>query len=356
MTIRRASPLLLALLAAVCFGASTPCAKLLLGSIDPIPLAALLYLGSGVILALYLGITRRCMPAARAEARLTRADLPWLLGAILVGGVAAPVVLLLSLRQTPAATASLLLNFEGVATTLIAAVVFREHIGARVWWAILLVTAACAVLSVETHGTWGISLGAFGVLATCICWGIDNNVTRQISDKDPLTIVMMKGLCAGSFSLGLALLLHRPFPGVLPGLWAALLGSVGYGLSIVLFIFALRSLGAARTSGLFASAPFVGALLSFFLLHEAPGWQFLLAAPLLLLGVLLLLREPHAHPHQHTPTAHEHRHRHDDAHHAHHAPHEGVAPEACHTHPHAHAPLVHTHPHTPDFHHRHAHE
>ncbi len=351
------SPLIYASLAALCFGASTPLAKWLLGrDIDPVPLAALLYLGSGLGLAIYKGLQRWGLLSRRIEAPITHHDLPWLVGAVLAGGVAAPIVLMVSLRQTPAATASLLLNFEGVATTLIAALVFREYIGARVWWAILIITAACMVLTVDLQAAWGISLGAVGILASCVLWGIDNNVTRQIAEKDPLTIVMVKGLGAGSVSMCLALLLHKPLPSLTSSLLTMALGVVGYGMSIVLFILAMRSLGAARTSGYFASAPFIGMLLAFALLDERLTLQFMFAVPLLIFGVILLAHESHQHEHHHLPEEHEHRHRHDDEHHAHtHAEGESVPPGVYHTHSHTHSALQHSHPHTPDLHHRHKH-
>ncbi|MHB9132709.1 MAG: DMT family transporter [Armatimonadota bacterium] len=353
---RRYSPIIFALLAAACFGASTPFAKLLLGDIDPIPLASLLYLGCGFGLALIKGIQRIRRRSEQKEAPVTRRDLPWLLGAIFAGGVAAPIVLMISLQHTPAATATLLLNFEGVATTLIAGLVFREHIGPRVWWAILIITVACSVLSVDPHTAWGISLGAIGVLGACALWGVDNNVVRQIADKDPLTIAILKGFGAGGFSLVLALLLHKPLPTLTSSLWAMLLGGIGYGVSIVFFILALRSLGAARTSGYFASAPFIGMLLSFALLREGITWQFLLAVPLLIFGVVLLAQESHLHDHQHRPDEHEHRHRHDDEHHAHaHDEETEASPEEYHTHSHIHSALQHAHPHLPDMHHRHTH-
>lgn len=352
----RYTPVILAFLAATCFGASTPFAKLLLGNIDPIPLAALLYLGCGVGLALYRGFLHIFRRSAPTEAPLIRRDFPWLLGAILAGGVAAPIVLMISLRHTPAATATLLLNFEGVATTVIAALAFREHIGTRIWWAILIIAIACVVLTIDIYAAWGISLGAVGVLGACALWGVDNNVTRQIAEKDPHTIVMTKGLCAGSVSLVLALLLHKPLPGLVFSLQAMAVGSIGYGASIVLFILAMRHLGAARTSGYFASAPFVGMLLSFLLLRESITVQFILAVPLLMYGVILLARESHLHEHQHELEEHAHRHRHDDDHHAHeHAEGEEMSPDTDHAHPHLHSALQHAHPHAPDLHHRHAH-
>ena len=199
-------------------------------------------------------------------------------------------------------------------------------------------------------------MGALGVLAACALWGVDNNFTRNISAKNPLIIVAVKGLGAGLFSLILALMVWQPLPNIWAGLGAMALGSVSYGLSISLFIWALRDLGAARTSALFSSAPFIGSLLSFWLLREAVDLQFLLALPLMLAGTALLMTERHAHYHHHDFLFHEHRHRHDDDHHQHqHAPDE-IPASGWHSHPHEHQPRTHEHPHTPDLHHRHTHE
>lgn len=292
---------------------------------------------------------------AGVEAPVSKADVPWLVGTVLSGGVAAPMVLLFSLRNTPAATASLLLNFEGVATTLIAALIFREAIGRRIWWAIACVTAASILLSWDVSGEWGISVGAVGVLGACILWGIDNNLTRNISAKDPISIITIKGLGAGSFALILALITRNPFPGPVTALGAMLLGSVSYGLSIILFIFAMRSLGAARTSALFGTAPFVGTLLSFLIFGEAPSMLFLVSLPMMILGAVLLLGEQHAHQHSHTPFQHDHRHTHHDDHHLHeHSPGE-IPPGGSHSHLHQHRAMEHSHPHAPDIHHRHQH-
>jgi drug/metabolite transporter (DMT)-like permease len=345
-----------ALLAAVLFGASPPVAKLLLGMIEPIPLAGLLYLGSGVGLLLFRGIQHIVGQSARVEAGITKADIPWLTGAILAGGVAAPIMLMFSLRTTPAATASLLLNFEGVATALIAALVFKEAIGGRIWWAVACITVASVLLSLDLSGEWGISLGAPGVLCTCALWGLDNNFTRNISAKDPLSIVTIKGLGAGGFSLILALILQTSFPKPLAALGALLLGNLSYGISIALFILAMRDLGAARTSAFFGTAPFVGALISFLLFQEFPNVLFLISLPIMIVGAVLLLGEEHAHKHVHAVIEHDHRHRHDDGHHAHgHA--EGEIPaNGFHSHPHVHEAVEHLHPHKPDIHHRHDHE
>lgn len=349
-----------ALAAAILFGINAPLSKLLLapsalGEVAPIPMAALLYLGSGLGATALLALQRR-RASDESEARLQRSDWPWLVGALLAGGVAAPIVLMFSLRVTSGATASLLLNFEGVATTLIAVLVFREAIGRRVWCAVGLITAASMVLSWEPSGRFGFSLGALGVLGACVFWGVDNNFTRNISAKNPLTIVAVKGLGAGTFSLVLALLVGQPLPTVGAALGAMVLGSVSYGLSIMFFILTLRDLGAARTSALFGSAPFIGALIAFLVLGEVVRAQFLVALPLMLAGTALLVTEHHAHEHRHSFLVHEHRHRHDDGHHDHEHGSSKAPSGDWHSHPHEHFPQTHEHPHTPDLHHRHEHE
>ena len=342
-----------AALAAILFGASAPLAKLLLGEIQPIPLAALLYLGSGIGMLLFRAVRNRAMPKGEAEARINRADLPWLTGAILTGGVAAPIVLLFGLRNTPAATASLLLNFEGAATMLIAGVFFREAIGRRVGVAIACVTGASILLSWPSQGEWDISLGALGILVACILWGLDNNFTRNISAKDPTSIVMIKGLAAGSFSLALAVFLGQGFPGAVAILSGLLLGSVSYGLSIMLFVSAMRALGAVRTSALFSVAPFVGAALSLLIFRDNLGASMLIALPLMVIGAALLIGEDHAHVHLHIASTHEHRHSHDDDHHTH--GHDDLSVGAIHSLAHHHPSVNHAHAHTPDIHHRHEH-
>lgn len=344
--------ILRALVAALLFGASAPLAKLLLGEVEPIPLAAFLYLGSGFGLLVVKLFQRRQPAGVQAEAQLVRADLGWLAGALLAGGVAAPIVLLFSLKSTPAATASLLLNFEGVATTLIAFFIFKESISRRAWWAIALITTASILLSLNFNAEWGISLGTVGIIAACVLWGLDNNFTRNISAKDPLVIVTLKGLGAGSFSLVLALILGASFPSWKVVLGALALGSLSYGASIVLFIHALRGLGAARTSALFSTAPIAGILLSILIFRELPGWLFLAALPLMVLGTLFLVNDEHQHAHVHHEVVHEHAHTHDDGHHLH--EHADGTP-GKHSHVHRHEEMAHTHHHMPDLHHRHVH-
>jgi len=346
------SSIIQALIAALLFGVSAPLAKLLLGEIEPIPLAAFLYLGSGLGLLgikLFQHINQQGLDS---EAQIKKPDYLWLAGAIFSGGVAAPITLLFSLKNTPAATASLLLCFEGVATTLIAFFAFKESISRRAWWAIALITLASIFLSINLNAEWGFSLGALGIIAACILWGIDNNFTRNISAKDPLIIVTIKGLGAGSFSLGMAMVLGNKFPAWEVVLGALVLGSLSYGVSIVLFIHAMRGLGAARTSALFSTAPIAGIILSLLLFQEFPSWLFLVAIPFMLIGTLFLVNEQHEHQHIHKMIVHEHSHVYNDGHHQHN--HEGEFAQK-HSHVHQHDELDHAHHHMPDLHHRHIH-
>lgn len=340
------------LFAALLFGASAPLSKLLLGDVEPIPLAAFLYLGSGLGLLGIKLIQRLNRTQIAQEAKIEKSDFGWLAGAIIAGGIAAPITLLFSLRSTPGATASLLLNFEGVATTFIAFVVFKEAISRRVWWAIGLVTLASIILSIDFQAAWGFSLGALGIVLACVFWGIDNNFTRNISAKDPLVIVIIKGLVSGSFSLILALILGNQIPAWDVILKMLALGSLSYGVSIVLFIHSLRSLGAARTSTLFSTAPIVGIILSMVIFSEMPTWLFFIAFPLMIWGAILLVNDDHVHDHIHESILHEHAHNHADGHHNH--VHEDNLAKK-HSHIHTHEELSHAHSHMPDIHHRHIH-
>ncbi len=343
------------ILAAILFGASAPLAKVLLGKIEPVLLAALMYLGAGFGLLLLRASRTFYRRATDAEAGINKADVPWLMGALLAGGVGAPIILMFSLRNTPAATATLLLNFEGVATALIAAAIFKEAIGRRIWLAIFCVTGASVLLSLDPGGKWGVSPGAIGVLIACFLWGIDNNFTRNISAKDPVTIVIIKGIGAGLFSIALAFSLSMPFPGLFFAISALLLGFFGYGLSIVLFIISMRSLGAARTSALFGTAPFIGVIISFLLFQESFHVWFMASFLIMVVGAVLLFSEKHEHVHGHQAFGHEHRHFHEDVHHAHHHG-EQIPSDISHSHPHEHEEVEHGHTHTPDIHHRHSHD
>jgi drug/metabolite transporter (DMT)-like permease len=342
------------LFAAVLFGASAPLSKLLLGEVQPVPLAAFLYLGSGTGAFLMLLFQRLRSGGRTVDAHLSRGDLPWLGGALLAGGIGAPIILLLGLERTPASTASLLLNFEGVATTLIAVSFFKESIDRRITWAIGLVTLA-SILLTWTGGNWDFSLGALGIVGACFLWGLDNNFTRHISAKNPLIIVGVKGLGAGTFSLVLCLLIKQQLPALNIVLLAMLLGSISYGISIQLFIVAMRSMGAARTSTLFGIAPVVGVILSLVLLREKPQTMFWAALPVMLAGAWLMLTENHSHQHIHESLEHNHRHSHLDEHHIHVCQEDVPLVNGSHTHEHRHEPLEHEHAHTPDLHHRHKH-
>jgi len=341
--------ILQALLAALFFGASAPIAKFLLGdNIAPIYLAAFLYLGSGTGTFL-VRLTRR-MRAKDAEADIKKPDIKWLAGAIVSGGILAPIILMISLQNTPASTASLLLNFEGVGTTLIALLFFKEAISRRAWTAILVITLASIFLSANFEGGFGLSLGALGIILACVLWGVDNNFTRNISGKDPLAIVAWKGLVAGTFSFFLALFLGNTLPSVPTILYTLLLGFVSYGLSTMLFIRSMRGLGAARTSALYGTAPLAGVLLSIVIFAEIPSFLFIIAAILMIGGALLLINEEHSHTHVHTALIHEHSHSHQDPSHGH------ADADEVHSHEHEHPAEEHEHDHMPDIHHRHGHE
>jgi len=340
------------ILAAVLFGISAPLSKLLLDGVDPILLAGLLYLGAGASLGLLL-LLRRAFGYKDKEAHLEKRDMPWLVGAILAGGIAGPILLLLGLARTPAATTSLLLNFEVVATGLVAFALFRESVGQRTWWAIAAVAIGGALLSLDPSFGWRISPGAILVLGACLAWGLDNNFTGRISLKDPKRIVAIKGLVAGAFSMLLGLALGRSLPALGLSLWALVLGGVSYGASIALFVQSLRRVGAARTGALFGIAPFVGVALSLLVFRQLPQLTFFLALPPMILATVLLTREKHEHMHVHERLVHTHGHQHND-HHQH--PHGPVGTEnRIHVHEHVHQELGHSHTHAPDPHHRHQH-
>lgn len=355
MKSHRLTPILQALAAAILFGASTPFSKLLLSKVDPVAMAALLYLGSGIGLGIWKSISHFGAPDSPREARIQNPDLPWLAGAVLAGGVLAPIILMLSLNRTPAATASLLLNFEGIATTLIALLIFKEAIGKSIWLAVAAITAASILLSWIPGGGIGFAPGALGILAACLLWGLDNNLTRHISTRDPQSIVMVKGLGAGLVSLVILWLKGGALPEIGSILAAMLLGFFSYGLSIVLFIHAMRGLGSARTGALFGIAPFAGAALSLLIFRDSPNALFWAALPLMATGAVLLVSENHEHEHQHEEYEHEHSHNHDEEHHSH--SHDDTTHPGfdAHCHLHRHEPISHAHPHAPDIHHRHAH-
>lgn len=339
----------LGLLAAALFGASAPLSKLLLPGTGPLALAALLYLGASIALCL-ASLGRRLSDGSR-EAPLRNEDLPALIGIAAMGGVAGPVLMLVGLERLPALTSALLLNLEAPLTMLLAVVLFREHLDRRERRGALLILAGAAVLSYRPGELGGDWIGVLAIAGACLCWAVDNNLTQRLSIRDPITVVQFKTLVAGSFSLVLALVLHQPFAGA-AGVGAALvLGSLSYGLSVVLDMHALRRLGAAREAAIFATAPFVGAVLAISILGERPAWTDAVGSLAMILGVASLLRARHRHRHTHDPLEHDHLHSHDE-HHQH--VHEGAVSEP-HAHSHIHDPLTHEHDHVSDVHHRHEH-
>lgn len=344
----------LAIGSAALFGASTPFAKLLLGGgVDPWLLAGLLYLGSGLGLAASY-LVRLISGRAPTETPLHRSDLPWLGLVILTGGVVGPVLLMLGLAETNASAASLLLNLEGLATMAIAWLVFRENVDRRVMIGALAILGGAVLLSWESGPAGGIGWGAIAIAGACLAWGIDNNLTRKLSAADPVQIAMVKGLVAGTVNLGLAFLVAGAgVPSFGETAATALLGLGSYGISLVLFVLALRHLGTARTGAYFSTAPFIGAVLAMLLFDDPLTLRLLLAAALMVFGVYLHLAEMHQHEHTHEVFEHDHRHVHDEHHRHEHGPDD--APGEPHAHRHRHAPLLHKHPHYPDLHHRHEH-
>ncbi len=341
---------LAALGAAALFGASTPLARDLALDLHPTMLASLLYLPSGVVLLGYGVASGRF----RAGIGLKRKELVWLVGAIAAGGVLAPTLLMAGLARMSGSAASLLLNLEAVFTAAIAWVVFRENAGRRVVMGMLCIVLGGLALAWPHNGIAVVRLeGALLVAAACACWAVDNNLTRQISAGDAVFIAGAKGLSAGLVNFTLSLVLNAHLPSVRQAAEAGALGVLGYGLSLVLFVVALRGLGAARTGAYFSTAPFVGAALAVTLLGEDAQIAFWIAAALMGAGVWLHLTEQHAHPHVHDLVEHTHEHVHD-ADHGH--DHDfSFAIGDSHTHPHRHERISHTHPHYPDVHHRHEH-
>lgn len=339
-----------ALAAALLFGASTPFAKALVGDVPPVLLAGLLYLGSGI----GLGIVRILRDRGYKSAGLSRTEWPWLAAAIIAGGILGPILLMYGLTRTAAAEASLLLNLEAVLTALLAWVVFRENADRRLVLGMALIVGGGVVLAWPTSASGHSSLlGALAVAGACTCWAVDNNLTRKVSASDPLFIAGAKGLVAGVTNSVLALAFGATLPTARLIAAAMAVGIAGYGLSLVLFVLALRGLGSARTGAYFSTAPFVGAAIAISAFHEPATWPLWLAAAMMAAGVWLHLTEVHEHEHTHEPLTHAHAHRHDAHHqHQHVFAWDGREP---HTHEHSHEAVTHTHPHYPDVHHRHEH-
>lgn len=342
---------LAALSAAVLFGAGVPFSKLLLDAVNPWLLAGLLYLGSGVGLALVRWST------GAPSVRLARSDVGWLAGAVAAGGVIGPVLLMWGLARSDAATASLLLNAEAVLTALIAWLVFRENVDRRIAFGMLCIVAGAVVLGWPQSAAPGrlssSLMPGLAILGACFAWAIDNNLTRKVSLTDASYVAMVKGWVAGTTNVAIAIAGGAALPAASATLAAGVLGFLSYGSSLALFVIALRHLGTARTGAYFSLAPFAGALIAVLLLGEPVKVPLAIAALLMGVGVWLHVTERHAHEHTHEALEHEHEHEHDLHHeHEHDAP---VAPGTRHRHRHRHDAVTHTHEHFPDAHHRHKH-
>lgn len=339
------------LAAAALFGISTPLAKLLVPASSPVALASLLYLGAACALYLTAGV-QRVRGTGSAESVLRVSDAPLLAIVAVCGGVLGPVLMLFGLARLPAVTASLLLNLEAPFTIGIAILILREHLGWRELGAASFIVIGAVLLGGTTHQVGGELLGAIAIAAACLCWAVDNNLTQRLSVRDPIAVVRVKTMTAGVGNGIVALVIGAHFPSDTTVLISALcLGALSYGCSTLLDAYALRLLGAAREAAYFANAPFFGATLAWLLLRETVGLPELVAAGLITIGVVLLLRERHEHEHRHETTVHDHLHVHD-AHHQHGHSEAAVEP---HSHVHAHDPVLHSHPHVSDLHHRHRH-
>lgn len=338
-----------ALLSALLFGAGTPLAKLLLAdNVSPILLAGLLYSGSGLGLGLYRLIRRP------GRVRIARNEIAPLVGAVFFGGLAGPVLLMVGLANMPASGASLLLNAEGVFTALLAWFVFKENFDRRIALGMIAIVAGAVVLSVPSGANLGSPWPSLAILAACLCWGLDNNLTRKVALNDATWLAAIKGGVAGPVNLILAFALGAQLPGAFNIAAAMLVGLVAYGISLVLFIVGMRHVGTARAGAYYSVAPFFGALLAL-ALGEPLTWPVVVAAILMAIGVWLHLTEIHEHEHTHEAITHEHAHVHDEHHQHAHEPGQEVADGVRHKHVHTHEPITHSHPHYPDAHHRHRH-
>lgn len=338
-----------AILAAALFGISSPISKFLLEKIPPMFMAALLYLGAGIGMLLMSFMKKSA--DKRIEAKIGRDELPFTIGMIVLD-IAAPIFLMQGLVMTTASNASLLNNFEIVATTLIALFIFKEAVGRRLWTAIIFITTSSIILTATDLSSLSFSIGSLFVLLACICWGFENNCTRMMSLKDPVQIVVVKGFGSGIGALIVAIFAKETANDVWYILMALTLGFFAYGLSIYFYVTAQRQLGAARTSAYYAVAPFIGVGLSFLIHKEPLTSNFMIAFVLMLFGTYYATVEVHNHKHLHDAVQHEHRHNHSDGHHDH-THNETVSGE--HSHEHMHKVMEHSHSHTPDMHHIHSH-
>ena len=339
-----------AVVAALLYGISAPASKVLVVEIPPTMMAALLYLGAGIGMFI-VNLIRAMSKKERIEARMTKRELPFVIGMIALD-IVAPIFLMIGLTLTTSSNVSLLNNFEIVATAIIALFIFKESIGRRMWIAILLITLSSMMLSISDIRNLSLSVGSIFVLLASVSWGFENNCTRMLSLKDPLQIVVVKGFGSGIGALIITVFARELRFNFLYISLTLLLGFVAYGLSIYLYIRAQRELGAARTSAYYAAAPFIGVFVSWILLKEPLTPTFSMALVVMLVGTYFAVTENHGHKHLHVQTTHEHKHNHHDGHHNH--VHENeVAGE--HSHEHSHEQQEHEHAHLPDMHHRHEH-
>lgn len=347
---KKTTAIFMAILAAALYGISSPISKILITEIPPTLMASLLYLGAGLGM-LAINIVNAFSKRERIEARITKKEMPFIISMIILD-VAAPIFLMIGLTMATSANASLLNNFEIVATSLIALFIFKEAIGKRMWIAVSLITLSSIILSVEDLSSFSFSIGSIFVILACLCWGFENNCTRMLSLKDPLQIVVVKGFGSGAGSLVIALALKQYSINLLYISMALLLGFVAYGLSIYFYIMAQRELGAARTSAYYAAAPFIGVLLSVIIFGQQIIISFIIALIIMIAGAYFAAVEHHKHIHIHNETTHEHRHNHNDNHHNHK---HDYKVENEHSHVHTHERIEHVHKHTPDMHHAHSH-
>lgn len=338
-----------AILAASSYGISTPFSKIMLNVLSPTFLSALLYLGAGFGMLLTKMLTMNLK--SQSEANLDKKDLPYIF-AMIVLDVIAPILLMVGLERTSPSTVSLLNNFEIVATSVIALILFGEQLGGKMWLAIGLITLSSIILSLDTIEGIDFSVGAIFVLLATISWGFENNTTRKLSIKNPIDIVIIKGLGSGLGALIIAMYLQDIELNFIYIISALILGFLAYGLSIYMYIRAQRDLGAARTSAYYSIAPFVGVLTSWILFDEAIEPRFIVSLVIMILGVYFTIEENHIHEHTHESIVHEHSHRHDDLHHNHYHDYDV---RGYHSHEHTHEKLIHTHAHAPDIHHKHSH-
>jgi len=339
-----------AIIAAVLYAISSPVSKLLLKEISPTLMASFLYLGAGLGMSI-VGFIKYKKYKEKTEARLTKEELPFTIGMVVLD-IAAPIFLMVGLTMTTSANASLLNNFEIVATSLIALLIFKESISKRLWGAISLITLSSIILSVEDISSFSFSFGSIFVLLACICWGLENNCTRKLSAKDPLEVVVIKGFGSGMGALIIALIIGERTTNIYYMIAALLLGFVAYGLSIFFYIYAQRDLGAAKTSTYYAIAPFIGVGLSLIIFRGIPTMSFVIALVIMIIGTYFASTEKHNHQHRHMVVTHEHSHSHEDSHHNHI---HDKAISGNHNHIHTHKECIHSHKHTQDIHHSHSH-